>query len=369
MSVRESTEGMVNALGKPAWIVDYRDEHGRRRQVKTDATSMKEARLIEASILTQIEKAKALGLSRQALTPKTFAQFTDETYLPAMKAKVRGSTYKSYVRLCGKLKDYFGTMSLASITPNTIDDYFRSTAKEITAQKRAPGAGELNNRRARLMAIMGMAEMKEWIPRNPVKAVERQEYDPEEKHLITADEEEQLLNASPDWLRPFIVMGLYGGLREGEIAKMKWEHVQSGFIHVPEENAKNGEERDVPINARLEAVLADLARVRMQEGSPDWVFYSRARKGHFLPNSVSMAFTRLAEGLGIPATFHCTRHSFITRMQDSGIALPHLKAITGQKTDAMVAHYTHLKRAHLKGKTDVLCRESARQTQDAVAQR
>lgn len=367
MSIRRSTEGMMNALGEPAFIIDYRDEHGRRRQIRTDATTMRDARLAEAAILTQIEKAKALGISRQALTPKTFAEFTDQTYLPAMQGKVRESTYKSYERLCGKLKDYFGTMSLASITPNTIDEYFRSTSRETTAQKRAPGAGELNNRRARLMAIMGMAEMKEWIPRNPVKAVERQEYDPEEKHLITQDEEEKLLAASPNWLRPFIVMGLYGGLREGEIARMKWEHVQGGFIHIPEENAKNGEARDIPINTRMEAVLADLARVRMQEGSPDWVFYSRQRKGHFLPNSVSMAFKRLADALDIPVTFHCTRHTFITRMQDAGIALPHLKAITGQKTDAMVAHYTHLKRAHLKGKTDVLCQENARQVQDAVA--
>ncbi len=368
MSVRQRPE-ILNAKGQPAWIVDYRDEHGRRKQVKTDALTKKEAQGIEASILTKIEKGKALGITQEAMQPPTFGKFTDEVYLPSMEATVRESTYKSYERLCDRLKDYFGPMTLPSIKADTIEAYFRKAEKETTIQGRAPGKGELLNRRARLGAILEMAYKRDLIQKNYARCVDRPEYTPEEKHVITPGEEKKLLDAAPSWLKPAIVVGLYGGMRESEIAAMTWGNVKDGFIFIPD--SKNGESRHVPLNAEIEAALATLDRA-IKDGRPvEWVFWNAALESPRSANTIGNAFKRVAIAVKIPATtFHCTRHTFITRMRTGDRTIPdaELMAITGHKTASMIQHYTHVKPEHLRGKTEGLSKKCATPVQHEVAE-
>src|SRR5262245_7265293 len=146
MSVRRRPE-MLNSLGEPAFIIDYRDEHGRRKQIRTEATTLKDARLIEASILTKVELAKRLPVPKQALEAMTVERFTLDVYLPAVELEVKPKTYEGYEVIVKDLNKYFGKMTLASIEPLTIDDYFDSRGNEITQMGRPPGAGTLRNRR------------------------------------------------------------------------------------------------------------------------------------------------------------------------------------------------------------------------------
>ncbi len=369
MSVRQRPE-ILNALGKPAWIVDYRDEYGRRKQIKTNSLTEREAKIIEADLLLKVDRARREKVSVDALNPVTFSTFVDETYLPWIKTEVKEKTYKRYVVLTGHLKDYFGTMILASIKPTTVDDEFKAMLREKTIQGRAPGAGELKNRLNQLGAILDMAIKKELLrTANPAHYANRIRYTPKKKHFITEAEEEKILAAAPDWLKPIIVVGLYGGMREAEITAIKWEHVGEDYIVIPAENSKTGETRYIPLNAEIRAAIGDRTSRRLEEGSPPWVFYSRSRKGPFLPNSVSMAFKRVASGLSIPATFHCTRVAFVTSARNGGkIKDVHLKAITGHKTDQMLEHYTKVQPEHLIGTTEGLRRsKDATQVQHEVA--
>jgi len=359
---------MLNAQGEPTYCLDYKDEHGRRRQVRTNACTQKDAERLLRAALTQIDKAGALGITQQALKQTTFGTFTDEVYLPAMKATVRESTYTGYERHCERLKEFFGGMTLPSIRAETIEAYIRKAEKETTIQGGPPGAGELLNRRARLGAILEMAYKRDLIQKNYARCVERPKYTPEEKHLISAVDEKKLLNAAPAWLRPAIIIGLYGGLRESEIAALTWDNVGDGLLHVP--YSKNGEARDVPLNSEIEAALASLDRA-IKDGRPvARVFWNAALESPRSASSIGNAFKRVADALGIPATFHCTRHTFITRMRTGESTIPdaELMAITGHKTARMLQTYTHVKAEHLVGKTEGLCRKSAEPMQNQVAE-
>jgi integrase len=357
MSIRRCTRGMLNAQGEPAFLVDYRDEHGRRKTVRTDACTLKDAQRIERDILTEIDKAKALGVPRAALSAITFASFAETVYLPWIKGEVRETTYYRYVGLVKHLTDYFGSMTLASIEPLTIDGYFQSRVNEKTHQNRPPGAGELLNRRGQLSAIMQHALKKRLIQYNPVLATDRPDYTPAPKAALTRGEEERILAAAKPWLRPIIVMGLYGGMREGEIALMRWEHIKDGLIFIPAENCKTGHARHVPISSEMEAALAPLRERRLAEGSPPWVFWNAARQAPYSPDSISSTYKRLVGKLKIKTTFHSSRVTFITDARESGkITDAVLMEITGHRTAAMLNHYTKIKPEHLIGATEGLRR-------------
>jgi integrase len=357
MSIRRDSR-MLNAQGQPAFIIDYRDEYGRRKQTRTDACVEKDAKRIERAILTEIDKAKSLGVPRQALTGMTFEVFTDTVYLPAIKTEVRESTYERYVSLTQHLKNHFGKMTLASIQPLTIDEYFKDRSGEKTRQGRAPGAGELRNRLFQLRAIMKRAMLKRLITSNPVEATNRMEYTAEPKEALTKAQEDDILAASPEWLRPIIVMGIYGGMRKAEITGMEWEHLKDGMIFIPEENSKTGHARYVPISTEMEAALAPLRVRRLAEGSPSHVFWNAPAKSPYSAHSVGLAYKRVVKRLGISTTFHATRVTFVTDARESGkITDAHLMAITGHRTVSMLNHYTKVKPEHLKGLTEGLRRQ------------
>jgi len=356
MSIRRDPR-MRNAEGEPAFIIDYKDEHGRRKQVRTDACTLKDAQRIERDILTRIDKAKALGVPKQALTGMRFDQFTDEIYLPAVKQEVKAGTYERYVVLAGHLKDHFGKMALSSIEPLTIDEYFASRGDEVTAMGRAPGAGELRNRRFQLRAIMKRAMKKRLIQSNPVDASDSIEYEPAQKASLTRSEEEKILAAMPEWLRGVAIMGIYGGMRVSEATGMKWEHIRDGLIYIPAENSKTGRPRCVPVTSEIEATLTPLRARRLAEGSPSWVFWNPDRKAPFKADSAVKKYGTIARRLGINATSHCGRVTFVTDARESGkITDAQVMAITGHSTARMLDHYTKIKPEHLKGVTEGLRR-------------
>jgi integrase len=352
---------MKNSLGENSFIIDYRDEHGKRKQTRTDACTLKDAQRIERSILTEIDKAKTLGLSREALSPTTFSAFAEKVYLPSIEKTVRASTYKRYEDLYNNLKAFFGQMNLASITPAAIDNYFAKAENSADA----PGPGELHNRRARLGAILEMAMIRRLIQYNPIRAVKGRSYNPKKRHVITPDEEKALFKHSPSWLKPFIVIGLYGGMRESEISAMKWEDVKDNFIHIPD--SKTGEPRYVPINDQIRAVLGAQDRVIIGGKPVAHVFWNASILKPFSGNSISEGFRRVARDAGVPATFHCTRSTFVTRIRDAGVNDARVMAITGHKTARMLQHYTNLGPKHLEGATDVICREIAEPVQNEAA--
>jgi integrase len=370
MSIRRDSR-MLNAQGLPAFVIDYKDEYGRRKQTRTEACTLKDAQRVEREILTKIDKAKALGLSTQALAPLTFAKFAEETFLPVTKQTVRESTYKRYEDLYTHVKAFFGGMRLSSINNEAVYRYVEKTAKEPTRQSEVPSRQELVHRKNLLGAVLKMALRRGLIPFNPADAVEIKE-SKEEKHrrrtrqyILTLEDERKILGAAPAWLRPIITVGIYGGMRQMEIAFIRWEDVKDGCIHIPD--SKTGEERYVPLNPVLRAVLQGQDRAILDGRPVPFVFWNAASKSTYKGSRISERFSAIAARLGIPATFHSTRHTFVTRARSSGVKDVDVMAITGHKSGRMLARYTHVQAKQLIGATDVLCRKDAEQVQNQAA--
>ena len=118
----------------------------------------------------------------------------------------------------------------------------------------------------------------------------------------------------------------------GEIAAMRWEHLdrKARVLLIPE--TKNGTPRRVPLSSSALQVLDALPR---QINGSVW---------SLRPDGISQAFERVCKAAGIEGlTFHDLRHEATSRLFEKGLNPMEVAAITGHKTLQMLKRYTHLR--------------------------
>ena len=156
------------------------------------------------------------------------------------------------------------------------------------------------------------------------------------------DEYHRLLSAAQTYggeIGSLITWAIETAMRRGEIAAMRWEHVdrKARVLLIPE--TKNGTPRRVPLSTTALAVL---------DGLP------RRIDGHvwsMRPDSISQAFERVCKAAGIEGlTFHDLRHEATSRLFEKGLNPMQVATITGHKTLQMLKRYTHLRAEDLVGR-------------------
>ena len=138
---------------------------------------------------------------------------------------------------------------------------------------------------------------------------------------------------------PIIAWAIETAMRRGEIAAMRWGHLdkKARVLLIPE--TKTGTPRRVPLSSRALGVLDALPR--RIDGA---VWSMRA-------DSISQAFERVCKAAGIEGlTFHDLRHEATSRLFEKGLNPMEVAAITGHKTLQMLKRYTHLRAEDLVGR-------------------
>ena len=160
---------------------------------------------------------------------------------------------------------------------------------------------------------------------------------------LVGDEQARLLAAAENYGRKaprrggvhiagIITWAIETAMRRGEIAAMRWEHlnIEERAFLLPE--TKNGTPREVPLSKVALAVLDDLPR-RID-----------GRVWGVQPNTISQAFEAVCKAACIEGlTLHDLRHEATSRLFEKGLGDMQVAAITGHKTMQMVKRYTHLR--------------------------
>lgn len=186
---------------------------------------------------------------------------------------------------------------------------------------------------------------------NPWDAAQTRPGDARRRRMLSAEEIESLVDAAKGEWRTLILIGAYSGLRLGDAARLAAEDIRDGRIVIAPRKTrrKSGAEVRIPIHPRLAKALTETG----------------VASGPFLPGiakrygrdcgNVSRAITRIFRRAGIPTTeteaetgrkvvvagFHSLRHSFVSRLADSGAPLTLVQALAGHSTPTMTAHYYH----------------------------
>jgi integrase len=207
---------------------------------------------------------------------------------------------------------------------------------------------------------------KRWglLDRNPVEDVKKFREDNARDRVLSPEEESDILDQAPDFVRPIITLAANTGMRLGEIVNLKWTDVDrkdgaavlGGFIRVGAES-KGHRARHIPINAVVKELLDAQKPVETEKGFVPHIFVNVRFKKHYEPSSVYNSFKAAAGRARVGGVcFHTLRHTAVSRMVAAGIPDRIIMRIVGHTTANMVSRYAHLAPDNLKGATDCLAR-------------
>jgi integrase len=210
-------------------------------------------------------------------------------------------------------------------------------------------------RKLALLAHVFKVARKEWGMESlasPVDTIQLPPPGQARDRRLVGDEYARLLSAAQAYggeIASLITWAIETAMRRGEIAAMRWEHLdrEARVLLIPE--TKTGTPREVPLSRAAMAVLDAKSTVILNDGLTNQGLIWSLRA-----DSISQAFERVCKAAGIEGlTFHDLRHEATSRLFEKGLALTEVAAITGHKTWQMLKRYTHYLRAEdLVGRLD-----------------
>ena len=187
--------------------------------------------------------------------------------------------------------------------------------------------------------------------------------DPHQKIL------EDFLFRDMSMLNSGITLGLYSGMRLGEVCAARWKHYdfECGCLHIAEtvrrislqnSNAQYGQRTELVFSsvktessARdlfLPDVLQDLLVFQYELfeklfGKPptgeDFIIFN-AKGGCMDPDNLSHYFGDILDGLGLPhVKYHALRHTFATRAVENGVDIATVSGLLGHADVTTTTHY------------------------------
>ncbi len=228
-------------------------------------------------------------------------------------------------------RSFLGDLALSRVTGREVADYIR---------EREAGGASAHTVRLDLTLISHLYNvarsawgMEYLVNPVPLAKLARPKIPRGRERRLLEGEEDRLLEASSPSLRAVIRWALATAMRQGEIANLRWEHVDRLRRSVLLPETKNGESRTVPLSPVALSILEALPR--RIDGS---VF-------GFTGNAIRLGWKRALDKSGITGLrFHDLRHEAISRLfEETDLDVMEIRAISGHRTLQMLARYTHLR--------------------------
>jgi integrase len=175
------------------------------------------------------------------------------------------------------------------------------------------------------------------------------------ERVISGDEEARYLATAPDLLASIAAVLIDTGMRPEECFRMRWENVtwvngRNGVILVAHGKTAAAR-RVIPMTPRVRAVL-DNQWERSGKPEESFVWPAETRSGHVEPSSLRKQHVRTFLTLSAeaakrnekpvrPFVLYSLRHTFLTRLGESGCDAWTLARIAGHASITISARYVH----------------------------
>ena len=206
-----------------------------------------------------------------------------------------------------------------------------------------PGWGSTSQRQAitSIQRCFNWAEKMGYIVRSPLRGIEKPPAKTRDK-IISTDEYQAILNATNDQaFKELLTVSWETGCRPQESLRVEARHVDlanSRWVFPPSEAKGKRKPRIVYLP---EASLA-ITRRRHEE-YPEGKLFRNIKGDPWKPHAISCRFTRLKKKLGDRYCLYHFRHSFATRMLESGLDALTVALLLGHSNPAMLSTtYQHL---------------------------
>jgi integrase len=226
-----------------------------------------------------------------------------------------------------------------------LDEITSETAADFAGWRQSAGlqVSSVNSSLQVLRRIMRLAA--QWGEIEVAPSIKMLPGERHREHVVKPDEEARYLAAAPEPLGSVAAILTDTGMRPDECYRLRWESVtwtngRNGTILVT--HGKTAAARRVlPLTVRAKSIL----QARWETaGSPaeGWVWSAPTRSGHFEKSTLKKQHkkaVRLSEVR--PFVLYSLRHTFLTRLGESGCDAWTLTRIAGHSSVAMSARYVH----------------------------
>ena len=304
-------------------------------------------------------------------TLNEWAEFWLATYVrPAAKP----SGYEHYHdNLYKHILPKLGSVRLSKLTTPRVQMFLNEEAEHGNLRDGGPlSAKSLKNMRVVLDVCCKRAVADGYMAANPVPATVYQHCSaPKVEVMSDSDQKilEEWLFQDVSLLNAGIMMGLYSGMRLGEVCAARWRHydAQRGCLHVEEtvrrvtrfEKDKTSKKRTELVFSSVKSdsskrklylpdVLNDLAAMQYERfheitgrfpGPDDFIIFN-SQGGLMDPDNLSHYFGDVLDGLGLPhVKYHALRHTFATRTVEKGVDIATVSGLLGHADVTTTTHY------------------------------
>jgi len=353
---KRDQDGVFERKDSPFWWASFTDGRGqptrRSTGVRRDEDPGRErAKAIRAQWVLEALIQRQSGCSAEASVHNF-----DELMLLYLEGPGTEKRSAERDRFAAKrLFPFFSGRMLGDITGSDIRAYID--------QRKDDGVGNatINKETGLLGTALNWARRElDWEVANPVEGRKLKE-PPARSRWLTRAEAAALLRTAggmrrSPYLVDFIRLGLYTGLRPGEMLKLEWNRIdlQAGLVYLSADDQKNGRAGSVPLND--EAYAALLARVRFRAQhcpAAPWVF---CRRNGTRIASVKKGFREAVMKTGLEDVHpHDLRRTCGSWLVQAGVPIHAVSALL-RHSDIRVTDrvYAHLSPTEVRAAVDVL---------------
>ena len=324
---------------------------GKRYRKSTETEDRKLAQRIYDKVRGEIAEGK--WFERLPGEDKTFKEMMERYLNEYASKKISARSFQGYTK---KPIAYLGDHILVEVTRRVINDY------KVKRLNEGIKPATLNRELATMKKAFNLAIREwEWVEKNPVQGVSMEEENNKRDRWLITEEEGRLLKVCPSWLRELVIVALNTGMRLGEIISLEWKGVDLFRKTVTVFKSKNKEPRTIPINETVFEMLKSKGKAKSIK--TDLVFYTDNHT-MLLKTGVDHAFQTALKKVGIKDfRFHDLRHTFATRVVQSGKDLYKVQRLLGHKTPSMTQRYAHHYPESLRDAVEVLDKSVTNQSQ------
>lgn len=285
----------------------------------------------------------------------TFGEYFNKTYLPTSSiGKKATSVQKDKEHFKNWIEPVIGNTPLKDIGPSAIE----KIKKNLFDAGRAPRT--IQYVFATIRQTWNMAKRDGLVMLDsPTKRVKIPKFDNRRIRFLSHEEATLVLKALKEkdsLIHDISLLSLHCGLRMGEIASLKWGHVDSdrGIIYIMDPKGVVG--RCAYMTESVKNLFNGLHRKKHD----DYVF--TGIKGHPL-HEAPKEYSRVIKELGLndgvtdprqKVYFHTLRHTFASWLVEAGTDLYTVKELLGHSVIAMTERYAHLGNSTLQNAVKVL---------------
>lgn len=308
------------------WWLDFIAPHGARVRKSAGTCDEQEARELHDKLKAESWRVARLGEKPNYQWEDAVVQWLKEKSHKASVEKHREIFVWVDRFLRGKALHAIDRALLFRIADAKAEESSQATANRYMALVRA--------------VLRRACEVWEWterVPKVPMFAVESKR-----TRWITREEAERVLAELPAHQSEMMRFTLATGLRQRNVCRLKWEHVdlERKQLVIPAAMSKTKKPIPVPLNGDAMAVQRQVGRhaefVFVYEGEPVWQVSTKA-------------WRKALKRAGVEDfRWHDLRHTWASWHVQEGTPLHAVQELGGWKSYEMVLRYSHLSTTHLR---------------------